>query len=96
MVTHCFERKSQRQSFKPRSASDKRGYRKIHFADSVWQYRISGSNVHFISPDGIRYLVDHSEMTGMSWEDLERADWKGYYPQLTPSFIKEWIETNYL
>ena len=68
----------------------RRNFRKIHIGESVWEYKIGKQNVVIFSPEGIRYRTDHSKLTGLTWDSIERAHWKGSdIANLTPAIIRE-------
>ncbi len=67
--------------------------RKIHLSeDEVWTYEVK-SVILVKDPDGNKHTVKMNDFTGWNWDELERASWKGYSPQIKPSHIKEWIES---
>jgi len=66
--------------------------RKIHLNNEIWTYRVGKQHTVIFSPSGQKFLVDHSQMTGMNWDDIERAQWKGYWTGITPSHVKEYIQ----
>ena len=74
---------------------------KIHLKDSVWSWRMSGTTIIIRSPEGQDHKTDQVEVlkkaTGVtvSWDDLERADWKGYSAKysIKPAMIRKIIET---
>lgn len=66
--------------------------KKLHFPDGeVWSWRF-GNHVAIRTPDNKKtYVVSLTEITGWSWDDLERAEWKGYWPEIGPQLIKDYI-----
>lgn len=72
----------------------KRKFRKIHFEDEIWEYKIKPSCVIIISPERVNHRIDMSTFTGWSWHDIERGQWKKYFPPIKPSYVKEYIEKN--
>ena len=70
--------------------------RKIHLSeDEIWTYEIRSSYIHIKDPDGNKHEIGFAGFTGWSWDELERAAWKGcIVPQIKPSDIKEWIEAH--
>lgn len=74
----------------------RRGFRKLRFGTTLWQYKIGKWNVVIFGPDGTKYLTNFSILTGYSWDELERLDWKnaGYdHPgNIRPSHIRSYIE----
>jgi len=75
--------------------------RQIHLPSGVWTWEMRRIQILIRNPDGSKtWTVTHSEMTGWSWYELERAHWKraGNRPvhegghQITPKVVKDWIE----
>lgn len=81
-----------RESKSRKSKPEKEWGRKIHFGDEIWRYKITGSGIKIQDPENRRTFVEMTEITGWNWDDLERADWKGYTPQVKPSHIKRYIK----
>ena len=76
----------------------RRGFRKLRLGSALWQYRIGkhAGNVVIFGPSGIRYLTNQSILTGISWNDLERLEWKNagsdHPGNIRPSHIRSFIE----
>lgn len=90
MKTKDRGRKKQRRSPRPLK-------RLIHIGDQVWSYRISGLAVIIRWPDNLthtRVLLD--EFTGLSWNSLERMEWKGNGVQIGPFDVKKHIQEKIL
>jgi hypothetical protein len=75
--------------------------RKIHLKDgSIWSWRMSGTLIVIRSPEGVDHRTDQREVLKkvhgyeVSWDELERADWKGYSVRyaIEPSMIRKIIE----
>jgi RimJ/RimL family protein N-acetyltransferase len=74
-----------------REPKDKhKGWRKLHFGEELWLWRY-GDPITIVSPDKT-YKITQSELTGMTNDNIERAQWKGYF-SITPSKIKHYINT---
>lgn len=43
-----------------------------------------------------KQVITLPELTGLSWDYLERASYKGYWPEIKPSYIANWIKENIL
>lgn len=71
------------------------GFRKLHVRSEIWEYKIGKNAIQLFSPDGKKHVTSQSEVTGMSWDDLERGYWKGWFKGVTPSQVKTWIEIHY-
>lgn len=86
--------RAKRQDNHPRRLRPK-GFRTLHLAgEQEWLYRVNGSGVAVHSPEGKRTFIWMTDITGWSWSDLERAEYKGYLPPITPSVVKDYIERN--
>lgn len=67
--------------------------RKIHLPNGkVWSYKIGNLYVHIRDPEGNTTEATVSAITGESWSDIERAEWKGYWKGVSPSQIRAFIE----
>lgn len=69
-------------------------YRKITVDDKIFDYHISRSGIKIRSKPA--YFLPMTDATGWSWDALERANYKGYPPEITPSDIANWIRENKL
>jgi len=67
--------------------------RKIHFPDGeVWSYRFTGSVVAIRTPDcETTHQVPLPEISGMSWDLMERGRWKQWWKGVGPGALKEYI-----
>lgn len=58
-----------------------------------WQFKIGRQYVVIFSPDGIRYNPSHSELLGISWDEIERAHYKNrgsdHHANVHPQSIKD-------
>ena len=71
--------------------------RKVHIEGQEWTYRITNHCVQIANPDcSQKWKICITDFTGMSWDELERAEWKHYYPKIGPADIKTYIEENLL
>lgn len=70
-------------------------WRKVHIGDQEWRYHIGSWHIVVRGPEGERLQTDHSEITGWDHLALERADWKGGYPEIKPSAIKAFIQERF-
>lgn len=71
------------------------GHRRLVIRGRLWQWRF-GKSIRIVSPEGVSTHVALTDFTGMSWDDLERADWKGYTTPVTPRSIRDHIERRIL
>lgn len=70
--------------------------RKIHIDEEEWIYRIGRQFIVIWSPNNNKYLTNLSEVSGLSWSNIERNIWKGNWKGIKPSEIKKYIESNYI
>ena len=94
-----------RGSPKSRKAVPKPLTRLIHLPGEVWSWEYRGrGDILIRTPDHkTTHTVLHTEISGWSWDALERAEYKhtgerpisegGY--QVTPGVVKAWIEKHY-
>ena len=70
-----------------------KGWRKIVVNGREWRYKIGFANVvaRTENPKVVKY-VDFSTLTGFSWIDIERAEWKKYF-HITPKQIADWLRS---
>lgn len=47
--------------------------RKLHLDDGVYSYKIGKQNIVIRLPNGQKKLTNLSEVSGRSWEDIERV-----------------------
>lgn len=68
--------------------------RRLHFGGGeVWTYRVGNGLVLVRPPDlHTTYHVSLTEITGMSWDDLERGQWKGWWSGMGPQEVKDYID----
>jgi hypothetical protein len=55
-----------------------------------YEYLIGRSNVRITSPDGTSRAASLDDVTGLSWDQIERGERKGYF-SVTPSVIAAFI-----
>jgi hypothetical protein len=70
--------------------------RKINVNGEVWTWKIGrGGHVSIRDPNRKSYQTDQSKLTGLSWDAIERANWKGcngtYLHAVRPAHIREFI-----
>jgi hypothetical protein len=67
--------------------------RKVHIGGQEWTYRVTRHCLQIANPDcSKKWKVDLTDFTGMTWEQLERAEWKKYFPRIGPKDVKKYIE----
>jgi hypothetical protein len=65
----------------------------VHVGGKIWKYRVGRSNVVINSPEGKRITVNHSELTGRTWDTIERGQWKRTQDgMILPCHVKEYVE----
>lgn len=67
--------------------------RRLHFADGeTWSYRFTNGVVAIRSPRcETTYEVPLLEISGMSWNDMERGEWKGWWSGVGPQAVKDYV-----
>lgn len=82
------KRRDQKRGGAPRAY-----HRKIHFGEGeVWSYRFAGGHVTIRTPDcGTTHRVPLPEISGMSHDEMERGEWKGWWRGVGPQRIKDYI-----
>lgn len=61
----------------------------------VWTWRAGKVYTEIRDPNRKKYAVSHPDMTGISWEDIERAKRKKYAApcEITPALVMRHITT---
>lgn len=67
--------------------------RKVHIGTEVWEYRLGKGSAVIFHPNGYKTVVDYSQLTGKSWDDIERGHWKKYF-SVTPRDVAAYIEAH--
>lgn len=71
--------------------------RLLHFRGETWSYQVGKSAVHLRTSDHrITYAVPLPDITGESWDQIERAEWKHYWEGVRPQKIKSYIRDHLL
>jgi hypothetical protein len=66
--------------------------RKIHFPDEeVWSYSIHNHGLSIRSPEGKTTKVSMADFSGWTPAELERGSRKGYWPEIGPLQVKDYI-----
>jgi len=70
---------------------------RLHFDDGViWTWEMRRDDCIIRDPEGQQFRTDRSELTGATWDEIERSDWKrcgGQYG-ITPGIVKQYIQTH--
>lgn len=67
--------------------------RRVHFGNEEWAYKVGGMWVVVLAPDRkTTYRVRLEEVTGMSWDDIEKGRWKGWWQGVGPQEVRDYIE----
>ena len=69
------------------------GYRNITVDEKDYEYKVGRSHVDIRPPDGARMTPDFHEITGLSWDEIERRRHKGGL-SVTPHQISAYIAAN--
>jgi hypothetical protein len=68
------------------------GWRKIVVNQREWKYQIGQQNVIARAVDNRESrTIDFSKLTGLSWNDIEKGEWKGWF-HITPKEIANWLK----
>ena len=65
--------------------------RKVHINGQKYWYKIGKVFIPIFTPNGVKFLANQSLVSGLSWNELERGYWKGWFKGITPKMIKEYI-----
>ncbi|KKN63691.1 hypothetical protein LCGC14_0499260 [marine sediment metagenome] len=68
-----------------------KGYRKISVGGVNYEYKVGRAHVDIRPPGGARMTPDLRQVTGLTWDEIERGTWKRYF-SVTPQQIREYIE----
>lgn len=68
-----------------------KSYRNISVGGTDYKYKVGRSHVDIRPPEGARMTPDLTEVTGLTWNEIERGTWKRYF-SVTPQQIREYIE----
>lgn len=64
----------------------------IHIDGKEYSYKVFRSGAEVRTPENKRVFIQMTELTGMDWDSLERAHWKGYWPAAKPSDVKRCLK----
>jgi len=73
----------------------RRKLRQINIEGEVWGWNVYNSTLVIKEPvkkDRKTHKVDLPKYLGMSYDNWERAKWKGYSPAIKPSLVRNIIE----
>lgn len=68
-----------------------KGYRRITVGGVDYEYKVGRAYVDIRPPEGERMTPTLAEVTGLTWDEIERGKWKRYF-SVTPQQVKEYIE----
>ncbi len=68
-----------------------KGYRKISVGGVDYEYKVGRAYVDIRPPEGARMTPDLRQVTGLTWDEIERGTWKRYF-SVTPQQIREYLE----
>lgn len=74
-----------------------KGERQLLIGAERWGFKVTSSSVTIFEPSRKRHNIDMSKWLGKSWDDIERAHWKGYGPDflaVRPGEIRAYIDAN--
>lgn len=64
--------------------------RKIIVNDQEYWWAFIKSKI-LIYKDNVKKVIDLSDFTGLSWDELERGQWKRWL-KITPGYVADWIK----
>lgn len=70
--------------------------RLIHLNNEIWKWSVGNFHVVIKSPQNKRFNLDITDITGESYDVVERGKWKKWWTGVKPSQIKSYIENNLL
>ena len=70
-----------------------KGYRKIVVGGVEYTYKVGRTCVDIRPPEGPRMTPNYQQLTGWSWDRIERGCHKRYF-SITPQDIREYIEAH--
>jgi len=69
-----------------------KGFRKIIVDEKLWWWKFIKSKVVAYSDETKeKRVIDLSTLTGQSWNDIERGEWKHYF-SVTPKEVEKWLK----
>ena len=75
----------------------RKGFTQLVLDSGTWQYKVGKSYVVIYSPDGERSCPNHSQVTGLTWNSIERYHWKcrgiDHEANIKPSTMKRWVNS---
>ena len=69
------------------------GMRNLTVGGQDFKYKVGKTCVNIILPDGSRIHPTLSEVSGLSCDEVERGQYKGWF-SVTPSMLKDYIENH--
>lgn len=70
----------------------RKGYRKITVGNTDYEYKVGRAYVDIRPPEGSRMTPDLRQVTGLTWDAIDRGKWKRTF-SVTPQQIREYIES---
>ena len=70
--------------------------RALHFSDGeVWSYHFANGGVAIRTPDcKTTHRVPLPEISGLSWDEMERGEWKGWWTGIGPQCVKDYVRSH--
>lgn len=68
-----------------------RSRRRLHIEGEEWRYKVTSGCVLIWDPKGNKTLIWMDVFTGWDNWTLEKAAYKGYWPEIKPSDVKDYI-----
>lgn len=67
--------------------------RELNLNGQVFKYKVGKTYVNIVLPDGSRVHPTLSEVSGLSFDEVERGQHKRWF-SVTPSMLKNYIENH--
>ncbi len=69
--------------------------RELTVGGQVFKYKVGKTCINIVLPDGSRVHPTLSEVSGLSWDEVERGQWKKWF-SVTPGMLKSYLIENHL
>jgi len=73
--------------------ADMKNMRKLTVAGQHYEYKVGKTCVNIVLPDGSRVYPTLSEVSGLSFDEVERGQYKKWF-SMTPSMLADYIKSH--